>query len=437
MAHPSLARNPISIAGVWLTTLSAFAFLVYYAVEWFGLIASPYAGLFGFVAVPAVFLVGLLLVPIGVLREGRRRRRGHAAWQWPAIDLNRSHVRQVLLIVGLLTLLNLSIVTLAGLGAVHYMETNEFCGQVCHEPMRPEFTAHPVSPHASVDCVRCHVSPGAAGIVQAKIHGTRQAYEMLTRSFSRPIPSPARDIPVAADTCLRCHASGRLTEAEVTRITHEYANDEANTDTPTSLLVYSAKNHWHARPDVTLDYVSTDPKRETIPYIKVTKADGSVTEYFAENVSAPPAGVTRRMDCLDCHSRPAHTFAPSAERAVDDAIAAGQVSRSLPFVRREMVAALKQSYPDEASAAQTIGQRFGDFYKSHPAPLPDVNQATATVLRLYQTNVFPTMKVTWGTYLSQNGHTDVTGCLRCHDDSHVTRDGRVLKNDCDLCHKEQ
>ena len=40
----------------------------------FGLLGSPYAGLFGFIVVPAFFILGLLLIPIGMWREGRRRR---------------------------------------------------------------------------------------------------------------------------------------------------------------------------------------------------------------------------------------------------------------------------------------------------------------------------------------------------------------------------
>ena len=54
-----------------------------------------------------------------------------------------------------LTVVNLAIVAVAGLGALHYMETDQFCGQVCHVPMKPEFTAHQLPPHASVDCVTC------------------------------------------------------------------------------------------------------------------------------------------------------------------------------------------------------------------------------------------------------------------------------------------
>ena len=47
------------------------------------------------------------------------------------------------------------------------------------------------------------------------------------------------------------------------------------------------------------------------------------------------------MDCTDCHNTAAHRIAPTAERAVDRAIAAGQISRKLPFVRREGVRLVK------------------------------------------------------------------------------------------------
>jgi hypothetical protein len=48
--------------------------------------------------------------------------------------------------------------------------------------------------------------------------------------------------------------------------------------------------------------------------------------------------------------------------------------------------------------------------------------------------VFPLMRVTWGTYPNQLGHIDTPGCFRCHDDSHKTKDGKAISQDCELCH---
>jgi len=52
----SLARNPLSIAGAALATISALAFIVFYVSHALGWWISPSAGLVGFVAIPAFFL---------------------------------------------------------------------------------------------------------------------------------------------------------------------------------------------------------------------------------------------------------------------------------------------------------------------------------------------------------------------------------------------
>jgi hypothetical protein len=53
---------------------------------------------------------------------------------------------------------------------------------------------------------------------------------------------------------------------------------------------------------------------------------------------------------------------------------------------------------------------------------------------LYRRNVFPRMNVTWGTYGNNIGHTDAPGCFRCHDDNHKSKEGAVIRQDCELCH---
>src|SRR5262249_4349576 len=176
-------------------------FLIFVGLEALAVLASPYAGLLGYVLIPAAFLFGLALIPFGMWWEGRRRRRGRPAWKWPAIDLGQRGTRRVVAAIAILSLVNLGIVAVASVGVVHYTEPHEFFGKVWHTPMTPQFTAHAFSPHAHVNCVACHVGPGAKGLVSAKLNGTRQLYEFMRGTYHRPIPEPLGLIPGAADTC--------------------------------------------------------------------------------------------------------------------------------------------------------------------------------------------------------------------------------------------
>jgi NapC/NirT cytochrome c family, N-terminal region len=434
-SEPALARNPVSIAGAWITTISVFAFVTYVALEEFGLLASPYSGLFGFMVVPAFFALGLVLIPIGIWVESRHRRRGYAAWRWPMIDLTQHSTRVVMAAVGVLTLVNLAIVAVASVGAVHYTESNQFCGQLCHTPMTPEFTAHARSAHSRLECVQCHVAPTAAGFVAAKVNGTRQLWELATNTFHRPIPSPRDRIPVPAVTCEGCH-SPLSPDREVKRVFREHKDNEHSTELDTTLMVYAGKDHWHTRPGVVVEYAATDDTLATIPYVRVTR-NGQTTEYVTEGVTGPPAGrPLRTMNCLDCHNRPAHTLASTPAQLVDRAIVNGDISTSVPFVRSEMVDALSAEHPAGTDYAQEISDRLT---KTFGTATPEARQAVQVALRLYRENVFPDMKITWGTYTNQLFHVDDTGCFRCHSDDHTAKGDpeKTLSQKCDLCHSEE
>jgi len=199
--------------------------------------------------------------------------------------------------------------------------------------------------------------------------------------------------------------------------------------------------HWHMNVANEIEYVATDDKRETIPYVRLKDVKGNVREFRAPDVTDEQLakGQRRRMDCMDCHNRPSHPFSATPERAVDAAIARGEISRDLPFARREAVAVLKTEYADRATADTQIDQRLKAFYGQNyaslvPAHGSNIDNLVRATQRLYQRNVFPQMKVTWGTHANHLGHMDSPGCFRCHDDQHKTADGRVIKQDCDLCH---
>ena len=65
----------------------------------------------------------------------------------------------------------------------------------------------------------------------------------------------------------------------------------------------------------------------------------------------------------------------------------------------------------------------------------EVAAAGKGVLAVYNRNIFPEMKVTWGTYINNLGHMDFPGCFRCHDGSHTSAGGKTIPNDCDTCHE--
>jgi len=162
-----------------------------------------------------------------------------------------------------------------------------------------------------------------------------------------------------------------------------------------------------------------------------------VREYLAPGVAASQfaSAPLRRMDCIDCHNRPAHTMFATAERAVDTAIAEGRIPRELPFVRREAVAVLKQAHTSGEAGVQAIAQRLREFYANRPGvDARGVDRAVTGAQNLWSRNVFPAMKVTWGTYPNHTGHVDSPGCFRCHDDEHKSADGAVIGQSCELCH---
>jgi len=110
----------------------------------------------------------------------------------------------------------------------------------------------------------------------------------------------------------------------------------------------------------------------------------------------------------------------------------------VPYARKEIVAALKTDYPNEPAALDGLRRQLTGVYKTTDGSrAPAIAKNIAAAERLYRYNVFPEMKVTWGTYLTNLGHTALPGCFRCHDEAHTSKDGRAVRQDCELCHKMQ
>jgi hypothetical protein len=372
-----ILRNAVSIVGAVVTTIAAIMFVGFFFLDIFGFHTNPYLGIVFFVVFPALFVFGLLLIPVGIWRERRVRLKGAPSMAaWPKIDLNSSGVRKVAFAILVLTPLNVLIVSAAGYKAIEVSDSVAFCGATCHEVMQPEYAAYQHGPHARVKCVDCHIGPGADWFVQAKISGARQVLAVLVNSHSRPIQSPVHNLRPAIGTCHQCHWPAKFHGDKVETV-YEYADDEANTESVTTLRLRIGGLdgggrpqgiHWHVAEENAIEYISTDEKRQNIIWIQQTTPNG-VVEYRAEGVTDADIaqGQRRRMDCIDCHNRPSHIFEQSVERGVNKIMASGGAPKDLPFLKREAVAALKGEYANHEDASAKIEAALTTFYqKQYP-----------------------------------------------------------------------
>jgi hypothetical protein len=116
-----------------------------------------------------------------------------------------------------------------------------------------------------------------------------------------------------------------------------------------------------------------------------------------------------------------------------------RISSALPFAKKKSVELLKANYASRDEAAARIPAAFEKFYQdNYPSDYAqhrgDVVSSGRAVLAIYNRNIFPEMKVTWGKYPLNIGHTDFPGCFRCHDEAHKSSEGKTVTQDCSACH---
>jgi nitrate/TMAO reductase-like tetraheme cytochrome c subunit len=451
---PQVIYNPTSAAGAALALICTLALVVLLVVG--ALIepaSNPYFGIFIFLVLPAGLLLGLLLIPMGMVRERRRRRReGETSPAWPIIDLNQAAYRNALFVFVIGTIVFLIIGAAATYGAYHYSESVVFCGITCHRVMEPEYTTYQRSPHARVRCASCHVGSGASWYVWSKLSGAYQIYAVAARRYPTPIPTPIESLRPAQDTCERCHWPQHIYGAQQRQFNH-YLYDATSSHWPINLLIktgggdprtgQTAGIHWHMNIGVEVEYIARDHERQDIPWVRVTdRRTGRVTVYQSRDEPLAPEEVAsatpRVMDCMDCHNRPSHIFR-SPDEAIDQAILMKEISPEVPGIKRVAVRAMGGDYATREEARREIANHVTDHYrKTEPHAYTRlgvaIDQAVLAVQAAYARNVFPAMRARWSAYPDNIGHFYSRGCMRCHDGGHASADGIVLTEDCRACH---
>jgi hypothetical protein len=432
--RPTALKNWLTVTGAIIALGGLFAFAFLFFIDVFAHHGNPYMGILAYVISPMFVLGGALLVFVGAWRERIRRKRG-AAYEI-SIDLTRTRDRKIAVAFAFGGGLFLMLTAFGSYQTYHYSESVQFCGQTCHTPMKPEFTAYQASPHAKIDCVACHVGKGAGAYLRAKINGVHQLAGVITGDYDRPIKTPIRNLRAANQICEDCHWRHRDVGAIEKSYTHFLA-DETNTQFSVRLLMKVGGTattygglpsiHWHNNPSNKVEYIATDRQRTTIPWVRFTGTEFKNAD-FKENIAGHEI---RRMDCLDCHNRPAHRFSTPNE-AVDKAMALGRIDPSLNWVKSNVVAALVAPYSTESEALEKISSHLKSQYPNERK----IASVIQVAHEIFKTNFFPEMKADWRAYPNNIGHKDWNGCFRCHDGNHKSADGKkvISANNCNLCH---
>lgn len=449
----SLARNYISFVGMAIAMAAVVSLTLLFLLEITGSADQPYIGLLIYILFPAIMFFGLFVVAVGMLFERRRRKKAAAGEipDYPVLDLNDPRRRRSLLVFMVFSIVFLFVSAFGAYHAYEFTESVTFCGQICHDVMKPEFVSYGAAPHARVKCVECHVGGGAEWYARSKINGVRQLVKDTLGTYHRPIETPIQNMRPARETCAQCHWP-EDNHGEQLKVFTDFAYDEASTKSETRLLVKvgggSPKTglvsgiHWHMNIANEVTFVATDKRRQDIAWVQFRDGKGNVTVYRREGSNLSGAQLAtadkKKMDCIDCHSRPAHRYL-TPNNAVDRSILAKRLDRSLPFVKKTAVEVLSKDYETTPQALTAITDDFRKFYRvNHPTVFENkkaaIDEAVTELKRVYQTYFFPEMKTDWRSHINNIGHFNAKGCFRCHDGRMKSPEGKIIRNDCAICH---
>lgn len=452
---PVVFYNPITLAGALIALLSFVIILFLVIVELFSESPNPYLGIITFIVLPIFVLLGIVFIIFGALKENRRllslkETKRHL----PVIDLNNPKHQVATLIFSVGGLLLLIFSSFGTFKAYEYTDSDQFCGEVCHKVMEPEYTTYKNSPHSRVGCVKCHIGPGADWFVRSKLSGSYQVYSTIFNKYSRPIPTPVENLRPAQETCEQCHWPKHF-YSEKRKEYNFFTSDEKNSEYQISMLIKvgggspeTGNNdgiHWHMYLANEITYYPADKSRQIIPWVKSRSLiTGEEMVYidtsfkFTSKEKAPPKDEIRRLDCIDCHNRPSHIF-KQPNQTINFYLSTGKIDKTLPYIKSIGVQVLENYVKSRQTAFENIKNFVWSYYKQNFSEVAfakkeSIDKAINELFNIYMRNYFPEMKANWKNYPNNIGHLYSPGCFRCHDGKHISPTGKVISSDCNICH---
>lgn len=452
-----VSNSRIAVVGSTIVAIIFPVLLVFVTLDLWKVVKNPYFGFLIYLIMGPLFAIGLILIIIGLLFSRPAEDIGLYTIEYLKEQFTLpgrfARVRRLLFLIYFLSFFTVILVVVLSYTGYRYTETVGFCTQFCHQVMEPEYVTYRNSPHSQISCVYCHIGEGAAWVTKAKFSGFRQIFATATDSYPRPIHTPIESLRPTTATCEKCHRP-EIFHGDKLEIKHQYREDRDNTHTQTVMLMRVGSGgfrgegahgiHWHISPDHEIYYTHTDAARQDITRVTVRTSDGEEKVFTRKDLEAdreelPATGETRLMDCIDCHNRPTHIFL-GPDEALDRLIATGEIAASIPFIKQRAMAVITQEYASHEEAQVSISRQLYSWYEEHFSEYtgekkPLLDRAVQAIYQAYAENVFPAMRITWGTYENFAGHwNDDTGCFRCHNEQLVDQQGRNISQDCRICH---
>ena len=349
------------------------------------------------------------------------------------------------ILVGLVVL---AAVGAAGIAGWEYSNSNAFCAAMCHNVHPEEIAAHKVGSHARVNCVECHMGRNSTlHLMALKPTHAKELWGMIV-GYERPITSGT--LRPSREACESCHLPAVEHHDSVAVKVH-YGTDPASTESRTKIVLhtgmaairegYSKGIHWHIQNEVR--FVSPDPQRREIPWVEVTKPDGSKVTYTDGQTKLTGQQISalqpRAMACYDCHNEVGHPL-PNPATVVDEAIRTGRIDRALPSAKARAVA-LIDTLGDITGERTDREAKVDKLIAEHAAKAATPGELKPAELKFNQAMrgilldaSFREKGFSWKSFANHTGHADTPGCFRCHDGKHFNDKGEAIRLQCTLCH---
>jgi hypothetical protein len=201
-------------------------------------------------------------------------------------------------------------VVLSG-ASVELTSTSSFCNS-CHI-MNPYYASWKHSSHKGVECVQCHIAPGATNFMAAKLNGLGQVVDdVLHRTSTKPSAS------VSQMSCTRggCHTVETLSAKKIDNGRFKFAHDKHLGQKHLGVEISCTTCHSHVKGDehfavntnacLTCHMVG-DPvhgtevvagREEASITLAARSAQSNVTPVVLEGEKTPPSA------CTTCHDAP-------------------------------------------------------------------------------------------------------------------------------------